>query len=118
MKNPLDKNFKIPRGQIRQLIPNMGGCYATDRITVDGLKVGYMRRDPPEKTVMSGWTFMSGDETQEYADNPDNWAIYEVNTICNYDPSIIPYLDATYCSAFGRVAETDRFDEEPFEPLK
>lgn len=114
--NPLDKKFKLRRDQIRQLIPNMGGCFASDRIVVDGLKVGYMLRELPDETALSGWTFMSGDETQEYADNPDNWAIYDVNTICNYDPSIIPYLDEVYGTALGRVAGTDQFEEEPFNP--
>ena len=111
--NPLNKNIKIPGEHIRQLISNMGGCFATDRITVDGLKVGYMFRELPDKDVFSGWTFMAGDESQEYADNPDNWAIYDVNTICNYDPAIIPYLEAAYGSAFGRTAGTNRFEEEP-----
>ncbi len=113
--NPLNKKFKIPGDQIQQLIPNMGGCFATDRITVDGLKVGYMFRELPDKDVLSGWTFMAGDESQDYADNPDNWAIYDVNTICNYDPAIIPHLDAVYGTAFGRNAGTDQFEEEPFK---
>jgi hypothetical protein len=112
--NPLNKQFKIPGDQIQRLIPNMGGCYATDRITVDGLKVGYMFRELPDKDVLSGWTFMAGDESQEYADNPDNWALYDVNTICNYDPAIIPHLDAVYGTAFGRTRGTDHFQEEPF----
>ncbi len=107
--NPLDKKFKIPGDRIRRLIRNMGGCYATDRITVDGLKVGYMYRELPDKDELSGWTFMAGDESQDYADNPDNWAIYDVNTICNYDPAIIPHLDAAYDSAFERKSGTDLF---------
>ena len=109
-----DKHFKIPGDQIRALIPNMGGCFATDRITVDGLKVGFMFREVPELEDLSGWTFMSGDETQDYVDNPDHWAIYDVNTICNYDPAIIPYLEAIYGSAFGRVEGTDRFEKESY----
>jgi hypothetical protein len=112
--NPLEKNFKLRGDQIRQLIPNMGGCYATDRIVVDGLKVGYMFRELPDQAVLSGWTFMAGDESQEYADDPNNWAIYEVNTICNYDPSIILYLNEVYGTALGRVPGTDKFREEPF----
>jgi hypothetical protein len=111
--NPLNKKFKIPGDQIRQLIPNMGGCFASDRITVDGLKVGYMYRELPDQGVLSGWTFMAGDESQDYADNPDNWAIYDVNTICNYDPAIIPHLNAAYGTAFGRTSGTDQFEEEP-----
>jgi Protein of unknown function (DUF2185) len=37
--------------------------------------------------------------------NPDNWALYDVNTIANYDPTIIPYLDSPVGSAFGRDAD-------------
>jgi len=113
--NPRDKAFKIPGDQIRQLIPNMGGCYASGRITVDGAPVGYMYREQPDKDVDSGWRFFAGDESQEYADNPDNLAIYEVNTICNYDRAIIPFLDAPIGSAFGRVPGTDRFELEELE---
>ena len=114
--DPRKKAFKIPGDQIKRLIPNMGGCYASDRITVDGMKVGYMYREEPDKEVDSGWRFMSGDESQEYTDNPDNWAIYEVNTICNYDPSIIGFLDAAFGSAFGRVPGSDEFKQEEFDP--
>jgi hypothetical protein len=96
----------------------MGGCFATDRITVDGRPVGYMFRELPDQAVLSGWTFMAGDETQEYADEPNNWAIYDVNTICNYDPAIIPYLDAVYGTAFGRIPGKNKFKEEPFRPSK
>jgi hypothetical protein len=40
--------------------------------------------------------------------------VYEVNTICNYEPAIIPYLGAPIGSAFGRVAGTDIFEAEDF----
>lgn len=92
----------------------MGGCFASDRITVDGALVGYMYREQPDKNGDSGWRFFAGDESQEYADTPDNFAIYEVNTICNYDPSIIPFLDASIGSAFGRVAGSETFEQEEF----
>lgn len=107
-----EKKFKLTAQQIRQLVPNHGACYATDRITVDGRPVGYMFRDRPDKVPFSGWTFMAGDESQEYADDPANWAIYDVNTICNYDPAIIPFLEAAFGSKFGRVENSDNFEEE------
>jgi hypothetical protein len=110
--NPREKVFKIPGDQIRRLIPNMGGCFASDRITVDGASVGYMYREKPDKDIDSGWRFMAGDESQSYADTADNWAIYEVNTICNYDPAIIQFLSAPIGSALARVAGTDRFEPE------
>jgi hypothetical protein len=113
--NPLDKAFKIQGDQIQRLIPNMGGCYASDRITVDGARIGYMYREQPDKENDSGWRFFAGDESQEYSDNPDHFAIYEVNTLCNYDPAIIPFLQAPTGSAFGRVMGTDKFEPEELE---
>ena len=38
----------------------MGGCFATDSITVDGCKVRVMIRDEPSYDNDSGWFFMSG----------------------------------------------------------
>ena len=110
--NPLEKSFKIPGDQIKQLILNMGACFATDRITVDGMKVGYMYREDPDKDVDSGWLFFSGDESQDYVDNPKNTSVYAVNTICNYDPAIIPFLSAPIGASFGRIPGTDDFEAE------
>jgi len=110
--DPRNKPFKIPGDQIKELIPNMGACFATDRITVDGMKVGYMYREEPDKDIDSGWRFFSGEESQEYADNPDNTSIYAVNTICNYDSTIIPYMNAPIGSAYGRIEGTDEFQPE------
>jgi hypothetical protein len=87
-----EKIFKLKKGQILNLIDSMGGCMATDMITVDGLPVGYMYREEPDFEFDSGWRFFSGTEDQEYADNSNNVMIYDVNTIANYDRAIIPYL--------------------------
>ncbi|MCC6491042.1 MAG: DUF2185 domain-containing protein [Candidatus Hydrogenedentes bacterium] len=113
--NPRERAFKISGDQIRRLIPNMGGCFASDRITVDGAPVGYMYREQADRDVDSGWRFFAGDESQEYADEAGNFGIYEVNTICNYDPAIVPFLNAPIGSAFGRVTGTDRFEQEKFD---
>jgi hypothetical protein len=75
-----------------------------------------MYRGEPDNEIDSGWRFFAGDESQEYADTPDNFAIYEVNTICNYDPAVVPYLNAPNGSAFGRVKGTEKFEEEGLEP--
>src|SRR5687767_15004865 len=108
------KAFKISGDLIRRLIPEMGSCLASDRITVDGAPIGYMYREQPDENADSGWRFFAGDESQDYAETPDNFAIYEVNTICNYDPAIIPFLNASVGSAFGRVSGTDEFEPEEF----
>jgi len=41
--------------------------------------------------------------------NPDNHAIYDMNTIANYDPSIIPFPDSPIGSVFERTAGTEQF---------
>jgi hypothetical protein len=103
------KKYKIDATKIKQLIKPMGGCMASDRITVDGELIDFMYRVEPDFEHDSGWRFMSGTEDQDYADNPDNWAIYDVNTIANYDPAIIPYLDAPVGTELERVKGTERF---------
>lgn len=119
------KNFFIPANDIKDLLTDWnetGGCFASDRITVDGLPVGYMYREIPDEESSfgeydSGWRFFSGDEDDEYANNPDNLGIYSLNTICNYSPDIIPLLHAPYGTAYGRD-ENGIFQEESFESLE
>jgi hypothetical protein len=87
----------------------MGGCFATDKIIVEGMKVGYMYREVPDEPMDSGWRFFSGTETQEYVDDPYNTMMYNVNTIANYDKAIIPFLELPYDSHLERIEGTDDF---------
>ena len=105
-----EKNFKIKSDQFVDLVSPMGGCFATDKITVDGMKVGYMYREEPEEPMDSGWRFFSGTENQEYVDDPNNTMIYAVNTIANYDKAIIPYLNLPFGSELERVEGSDKFE--------
>ena len=114
----MKKKFKLDASDIKRLIPNLGYCFATDKITVHGEKVGFMYRERPDQEDDSGWRFFSGNESQEYADDPANTSIYDVNTIANYDPSIIPYLQSPYDTAFGRDPDTGDFDKEEFQPIE
>jgi len=100
------KKFKLSADEIVPIATGYGGCFATDHITVDGKKVGYMYREESDRPEDSGWRFFSADETQAYVDDPENTMIYDVNTIANYDRAIVPFLDAPPGSRFGRVGET------------
>jgi len=88
---------------LRQMGVAIGACLATDRIVVDGCKVGYCYREPPESEDDSGWRFFAGDEGPAYLANEDNLGLYEVNTIANYDEAIIGVLDYPVGSAFRRA---------------
>jgi len=105
------KKFKLPSYEIKPLAEGYGGCFATDMITVDGRRVGYMYREEPDNDVDSGWRFMSGRESDAYMDDADNIGVYDVNTIANYDRDIIPFLDAPIGSAFEREDGTGPFVE-------
>jgi hypothetical protein len=98
------------------LAEGYGGCIATDMITVEGRKVRFMYRKEPDNDVDSGWCFTAGSESDEYMDDAANLAIYDVNTIANYDPDIIPFLDAPIGSAFEREDADEEFEEVDFQP--
>ena len=55
--------------------------------------------------------------------DPDKAGIYSLNTVCNYDPDIIPLLDAPYGTAYyrdetGHFHQTDMEDGEDDEPFQ
>ncbi|MCB0648993.1 MAG: DUF2185 domain-containing protein [Saprospiraceae bacterium] len=105
------KNFRIISVDIRKIMPSMGCCLATDKINVDGLKVGYMYREESDFEADSGWRIFSGTESQDYVDNSSNTEIYDLNTIANYDPSIIPYLNSPFGTELERIPGTDKFNK-------
>lgn len=109
--------FKDP-DTFKPLATGLGSCFASDRITVDGCKVGYMYREQPDDPghpTDSGWRFFAGDESDEYAPDPNNFSIFDVNTIANYDPEITVFLEAEYGTAYA-IDERGRFIQEAFVP--
>jgi hypothetical protein len=111
-----DKTFKIPAAAMRPLAEGRGFCYATDAITCQGRRVGYCYREPPDSADDSGWRFFSGTESPQELDDPAQTDIYDVNTIANYDPAIIPLLDSPPGSAFERSGFfRKKFVAVPFE---
>ena len=111
-----EKRFKLRPDDIQPLVLGRGGCYATDHITVDGHRVGYMYREPADNAYDSGWRFFSGQESDEYVNDAQNLAIYDVNTVANLDPEVIAFLDAPPGSAFARENRTGKFVAETFNP--
>ena len=97
--------FFLSKHKIKSVYQTKGnaGCIASNRITVDHQKVGYMYRETPSQNFPdSGWRFFSGDESEEYTDKPSNFQMFDLNTICNYDSEIIPFLEAPIGSAYIR----------------
>ncbi len=95
--------------ELKDLVPPMGYCIASNTIIVEGAKVGFMYREEPDNNTDSGWRFLSGTEHQQYADNPKNSQELEVNVIANLDPAIIPHLNLPFGTDLERKAGTDDF---------
>lgn len=110
-----NKKYRLKADQIKPLAEGFGACIASDAITVEGEKVGFMYREDADNEIDSGWRFMSGTESDEFLDDPENLGLYDVNTIANYDQSIIPLLDSPSGSAFERDPETGEFVEVQLE---
>lgn len=85
---------------------NGEGCLVSNKITKEGWKVGYMYREEPDEGVPdSGWRFMQGEESDEYNSDASNVNVFAINTICNYDPDIIPYLNLPIGTVLIRISE-------------
>lgn len=92
--------FRLDPHQIKPIVIGYGSCLASNRITVDGAPVGYCYRENSDNEYDSGWRFLAGDESDGYTENPDNFAIFDVNTIVNYSPSLTKVITAAVGSAF------------------
>ena len=113
-----EKEYQLWPSEMKMYLPDWegpNGCFLTDRIAVDGCKVGWCYREEPEQGFPdSGWRFFSGDESEAYIAEISHTGVYDLNTVCNLDPEVIPLLDAPYRSAFVR-GEDGKFRPEPFE---
>ena len=105
----MSKVFKIPKEDIVEFIPDSGGCLATDRIVVDGCELCYMYREKTDRENDTGWRFFAGDESPEYLNDSSHSDVYFVNTIANYEPAILAYIDTPAPCAFERIPGSRRF---------
>jgi hypothetical protein len=105
----MGKTFKIRAEDIVPLVTTAGGCLATDRITVDGNDVCYMYREESERPLDTGWRFFSGDESSEYLKVSSHTDVYDINTIANYEPAILSYIDTPAPCAFERIPGSRKF---------
>ncbi|SDA18925.1 hypothetical protein SAMN02910447_01441 [Ruminococcus sp. YE71] len=88
-------------------------CAVSRRIVEQGERVGFMRRFLPESgqpaaETDSGWLFLSGAESMSSLAMPYTLEICRLNTVCNIDPDVVPFLTSPYESTFFR-GEDDRF---------
>lgn len=72
-------------------------CHVSRRILTDGAPVGYMVRDE------LGWSFLAGDETQQYVDDPANLEVVAIARVVERDPAIAEHLRVPVGTALVRT---------------
>jgi hypothetical protein len=103
------KPYRLGPGDLQPIAPGHGACVASDQITVEGHPVRFMYREPAQHADDSGWRFLSGLESEAYLDEAGNHAVYDCNTIANFDRSIVPHLEAPIGSAFEKPPGASEF---------
>lgn len=87
------------------------GFVLATRMLVDGRhkKVRYMYREAAFNPNDSGWRFFCGSEDEDYVNDPDNIAVYDIDSILEIDGSVLPYLGCSAGVAFEREDEDTDF---------
>lgn len=67
---------------------NIGYVIASRLVAINHNKVKWMYRESPEDLYDSGWRVFSGEEDEDLINDPNNFEIYDVQTILNIDDSI------------------------------
>ena len=99
---PEAKKFLIPRERLKKYVSGRGLCIAPDTVMVDGIPVALIYRVMPSSMYDSGWRFFTGTETDDYLANSRCNGVYDLNTVVNYCPDVLPLLDSPPYSAFRR----------------
>lgn len=82
----------------------IGYIIASNKVALERRPVAYLYREVPDNENDSGWRVFSGHETQEFADDAANFAMYNPATILEIDPSVAPLLGAPPPVTFERDA--------------
>lgn len=91
-------------------------AYVSRRILEDGWKVGYMCREEALNEHDSGWSFVAGNEDDDYINDSKNIALLMLYQVCQIDPDIWNYIDKPTGTKLIRISsnefEIDNNDKE------
>lgn len=91
-------------------------AYVSKKITEEGWKVGYMVRDESLNEKDSGWSFMAGNEDDEYVADAKNIELLSVYNVYQLDSDIWNYIDNPIGTRLIRISsnefEIDNNDKE------
>ena len=91
-------------------------AYLSKKILEESWKVGYMYRAEPVNENDSGWSFLAGNEDDEYYNDYKNIALVSVQEVYQLDPDIWNYIDNPVGTELIRISsnefEIDKRDKE------
>lgn len=91
-------------------------AYVSGKITDEGWKVGYMVRGEAHQEGDSGWSFMAGNESDEFLDDYKNIRLLAIAEVCQLDPDVMEHIDKPVGTALIRISsdklDIDRQDRE------
>lgn len=108
------KNYSTIKN--RKIILNLKS-YVSKKITEEGWRVGYMERNEPFNEEDSGWSFLAGNENDEYTSDAKNIEIISVGNVWQQlDSDIFKYIDMPIGTRLIRISseafEIDKNDKE------
>ena len=77
-------------------------AYVTKKLLEENKKVGFAYREEPDNETDSGWRFFTGEENQEYVDNPNNITNISIDEMIEKDESIKTVLNSEYKTAYEK----------------
>ncbi|MCG7532327.1 DUF2185 domain-containing protein [Psychrobium sp. MM17-31] len=89
---------------------DIGYVIVSNEIIQQGKRIVYFYREQPINNDDSGWRFFSGEENQEYVDNPDNFAMYNATSIVDVAPEVAEFLSLPYPAEVERNVFTDALE--------
>ncbi len=92
-------------------------CYVSHRVLNDGIRVGYLYRESPDRDDDSGWRMMAGDESEDYINDSNNLSYVSLGAVLREDASIVGLLETPAPCAFVRGEDDNQFEAvHPSEP--
>ena len=109
-----EKNYSAIKN--KKMILNLTS-FVSKKITEGGWKVGYMERNEPWNEEDSGWSFLAGNENDEYTSNAENIELIRVGNVWQqFDSDIFKYIDMPIGTKLIRLSseafEIDKNDKE------
>lgn len=87
----------------------IGYVAISHQVMKEGKSVGYLYREATNDSDDSGWRVFSGEESQDYVDDPLNFAFYNASTLLEREPALANILLAEFPIAFERDASTSEY---------